>query len=194
MCVSFCQSFTEDTALRPVFWLCNLLFTNVKQIDICCGATNIFTSTRQRRRRQWRVSIRLLNTENNVATTNMTTKQIIEEIKGIKDAFEWRLTSEQRIQGVLKGTSDGRVFDPVTALAYFRTRKFFPEGHTSAAARSVGLSFIDSVEIVAACGYGFALGAGPGDLRRDILNAIFGESELATPATRILVERTVITH
>jgi hypothetical protein len=134
------------------------------------------------------------HTENNVATQNMTTNQIIDELKGIKDAFDWRLTLQQRIQGVLKGNLDGRVFDPVTAVAYFRTGQYFPEGHASAAARSVGLSFIDSVEIVAACGYGFALGAGPGDLRRDLLNTVFAERGFSPTSARIMVERTVITH
>jgi hypothetical protein len=134
------------------------------------------------------------HTENKVATTNMTTKQIIEEFRGFKDAFEWHLTGQERIQGVLKGISDGRVFDPITALALCRTGQFFPEGHSSAAARAVGLSFIDSVEIVAACGYGFAPGVGPGDLRRELMNALFTNPELHKTATQFLVGRTVITH
>jgi hypothetical protein len=134
------------------------------------------------------------HTENNVATKTMTTKQIIEELREIKDAFDWRLTSQQRIQGVLKANSDGRVFDPVTAVAYFRTGQFFPEGHTSAAARGVGLSFIDSVEIVAACGYGFAPGAGPGELRRELLNAVLAGAGFSAASKPIIVERTVITH
>jgi hypothetical protein len=125
--------------------------------------------------------------ENNVATKHVTTKQIIEELRSIKDAFEWRLTPQQRIQGVLKGNSDGRIFDPITAVAYFRTGQFFPEGHSSVAARGVGLSFGDSVEIVAACSYGFASGAGPGDLRRDLINAVFA----GAPA---VAERTFIAH
>jgi hypothetical protein len=125
--------------------------------------------------------------ENNVATKHVTTKQIIEELKSIKDAFEWRLTPQQRIQGVLKGNSDGRVFDPITAVAFFRTGQFFPEGHSSVAARGVGLSFGDSVEIVAACSYGFASGAGPGDLRRDLINAVFAGAPTVS-------ERTVIAH
>ena len=132
--------------------------------------------------------------ENSVATKNMTTKQIIEELRGIKDAFEWRLTAQQRIQGVLKGNSDRRVFDPVTAVAFFRTGKFFPEGQTSAAARGMGLSFFDSVEIVAACGYGFVPGAGPGNLRREVMNAVFAGLGLPRTSTPIMVERTVITH
>jgi len=132
--------------------------------------------------------------ENNVATQTMTTKQIIAELRDISNAFEWRLTSQQRIQGSLKGNSDDRVFDPITAVAYFRTGRFFPEGQTSAAARGVGLSFIDSVEIVAACGYGFAPGAGPGELRRDLMNAVFSGGEYFARSTPTLVERTVITH
>jgi hypothetical protein len=127
------------------------------------------------------------NMENNVATRHVTTKQIIEEVKSIKDAFEWRLTPQQRIQGVLKGDLDGRVFDPVTAVAFFRTGRFFPEGHSSVAARGMGLSFGDSVEIVAACSYGFASGAGPGDLRRDLMQAVFA----AAPAVS---ERPVPAH
>jgi hypothetical protein len=134
------------------------------------------------------------HTEINVATPNMTTKQIIEELKSIKDAFDWSLTSHQRIQGVLKVKSDGRVFDPVTAVAFFRSGQYFPEGQASAAARSLGLSFIDSVEIVAACGYGFAIGAGPGDLRRALLNAILRGDKVFSASTRIMLERTVIAH
>ena len=126
-------------------------------------------------------------TENNVATKNMTTKQIIEELKGIRDAFEWRVTAQQRIQGVLKGNSDGRVFDPITAVAFFRTGQFFPEGHSSAAARSAGLSFGDTTEIVAAFSYGFATGEGPGNLRHDLLKAVFS----GKPAVS---ERTVVAH
>jgi len=126
-------------------------------------------------------------TENNVATKNVTTKQIIEELKGIKDAFEWRVTPQQRIQGVLKGNSDGRVFDPVTAVAFFRTGQFFPDGHSSTAARGVGLSFGDTAEIVAACNYGFSTGEGPGNLRHDLMDAVFS-------GTRAVSERTVIAH
>ena len=125
--------------------------------------------------------------ENNVATKNMTRDQIVEELKGIKDAFEWRLTPQQRIQGVLKGNADVRIFNPVTAVALIRTGQFFPEGHSSAAARCVGLSFGDSAQIVAACSYGFPSGAGPGDLRQDLLEAVFS----GAPA---VLERTVIVH
>jgi hypothetical protein len=131
--------------------------------------------------------------ENNVATQNMTTEQIIEELKGIRDAFDWRVSAQQRIQGFLKGNSDDRVFDPITAVALFRTGQFFPEGHSSAAARCVGLSFIDSVEMVAACGYGFVPGAASGDLRRELLSAVFAGASRARTSTPIMVERTVIT-
>jgi len=125
--------------------------------------------------------------ENNVATKNMTAEQIIEELKGIKDAFEWRVTAQQRIQGVLKGNSDGRVFDPITAVAFFRMGRFFPEGHSCAAARGVGLSFGDTAEMVAACCYGVSTGEGPGNLRQHIMDAVFSGS----PAVS---ERTVIAH
>jgi hypothetical protein len=122
-----------------------------------------------------------------MATTTMTTTQIIEELKAIKAAFEWRLTSRQRIQGVLRGNSDGRIFDPITAVALFRTGQFFPEGHSSAAARGVGLSFRDTAAIVAACSYAFSTGETPGDLRHDLMDAVFS----GTPAVS---ERTVIAH
>src|SRR6186997_1338227 len=107
----------------------------------------------------------VFGTESNVATKHVTMPEIIEELKGVRDAFEWRLTAEQRIQGVLKGNPEGRVFDPITAVAFFRTGQFFSEGHSGAAARGVGLSFGDCAELVAACNYGFVSGAGPGDLR-----------------------------
>ena len=124
----------------------------------------------------------------------MTTKQLLEELRGISGAFDWRVTGQQKIQGILKGGSDARVFDPITAVAFLWNRQFFPEGHSSAAARSIGLSFLDSVELVAACGYGFAPGAGPGDLRRDILNAVFAVPESARVGIPIRIERTAITH
>ena len=126
-------------------------------------------------------------TESNVATKHVTANQIIEELKGIKDAFEWCLTAEQRIQGVLKVNPEGRVFDPITAVAFFRTGQFFSEGHSCAAARGVGLSFGDTAELVAACNYGFASGSGPGDLRHDLMDAVFAGSSLMS-------EPSVITH
>jgi hypothetical protein len=126
-------------------------------------------------------------TENDVATRNVTTKQIIEDLKRIRDAFEWRVTAQQRIQGVLKGHSDGRVFNPITAVVFFRTGQFFPEGHSSAAARNAGLSFCETAEIVAALSYGFSIGERPGNLRHDLMRAVFS----GKPAVS---ERTVIAH
>lgn len=126
-------------------------------------------------------------TECNVATKHVTMSQIIEELKGVKDSFEWRLTAEQRIKGVLRDNSEGRVFDPITAVAFFRTGHFFPEGHSCAAGRGVGLSFGDTAELVAACNYGFASGIGPGNLRHDLMDAVFAGSS-------VMFERTVVTH
>jgi len=127
------------------------------------------------------------NMEINVATKHVTTNQIIEEFKGVKDAFEWRVTPEQRIRGILKGNPEGRVFDPITAVAFVRTGRFFSEGHSCAAARGVGLSFGDSADLVAACNYGFPCGAGPGDLRHDLMAAVLAGSSGIS-------EHTAITH
>jgi hypothetical protein len=118
-----------------------------------------------------------------MATRNVTTNQIVEELKGIKDAFDWRVTAQHRIQGVLKGNPDGRVFDPITAVAFFRTGQFFPVGQSSAAARGVGLSFSDTAEIVAACSYGLA----SGDLRQELLKAVFAGCSAVSERTVIVL-------
>jgi hypothetical protein len=102
--------------------------------------------------------------------------QIIEEFKSVRDAFEWRLTERERIQGVLKNDTMGRVFDPVTAVAFIRSGVFYSEGQTSAAARSLGLSFLDSTEITTACTYGCTVPMSLGDLRGELIRTAFPEA------------------
>ncbi len=125
---------------------------------------------------------------------HVTVKEIIRELKSIRDALDWRITPQQRIQGILKNDPEGRVFDPITAVAFFRTGKFFPEGHSGAAARAVGLSFGDSAGIVAACNYGCAADAVLGALRRDLTEAVFAGTRLQKGTSPVIAERTVITH
>ena len=100
-------------------------------------------------------------TESNVETRHVTANQVIDELREVKEAFEWRLTAQLRIEGVLRNSPDDRVFNPVTAVAFFRTGQFFNEGLSSAAGRCLGLSFNDCTAMVAACNYGFASGAAP---------------------------------
>jgi hypothetical protein len=117
-----------------------------------------------------------------MATEDVTIGQIVEEFKAVRSAFDWRLSEQGRIQGTLKNdTSDG-IFDPVTAVAFIRTGEFFPEGQTSAAARKLGLSFLDSAEITTACTYGCPVPTSLGGLREILIRASFPESafELVT--------------
>jgi hypothetical protein len=120
--------------------------------------------------------------ENYVEARQVTVQQILEEFKSMKDTFDWRLTAQGRIQGTLKNDAEFHVFDPVSAIAFFRTGRYFPEGHSGAAARSLGLSFLDSAELVAACNYGFMTGAGPGTLRQELVHAALGKSEMMVGA------------
>lgn len=111
--------------------------------------------------------------DNYVETRQVTVQQILEEFKSVKDAFDWQLTAQERIQGTLKNDAERRVFDPISAIVFFRTGQYFPEGQSGAGARSLGLSFLDSTELVAACNYGFPTGAGPGNLRQELMDAAF---------------------
>ena len=120
--------------------------------------------------------------ENYVETRQVTVQQILEEFKSMKDTFDWRLTEQGRIQGTLKNDAELHVFDPISAIAFFRTGRYFPEGHSGAAARSLGLSFLDSAEFVAACNYGFMTGTAPGTLRHELTDAALGKSEMTVGA------------
>jgi hypothetical protein len=117
-------------------------------------------------------------TEKEMATKEVSLGQIIEELKAVRDAFEWRLTERERIQGSLKNDVTGRVFDPVTAVAFLRSGVYYPEGHTAAAARDLGLSFLDCTEITTACTYGCTVPTTLGDLRGELIRAVFPESAL----------------
>jgi hypothetical protein len=116
--------------------------------------------------------------ENYVEISRVTVQQILDEFMSVKDTFDWRLTAQGRIQGTLKNDAEGHVFDPVSAIAILRTGRYFPEGHSGRAARSLGLSFLDSAELVAACNYGLTTDTGPGSLRRKLMAAAFGKSEM----------------
>jgi hypothetical protein len=120
--------------------------------------------------------------ENYVETTQVTVHQILEEFKSLKDAFDWQLTAQERIQGTLKNDAERHVFDPITAIVFFRTGKYFPEGQSGAGARSLGLSFLDSTEFVAACNYGFMTGTGPGALRYELMDAALAKSAMMVGA------------
>jgi hypothetical protein len=120
--------------------------------------------------------------EKYVETSQVTVHQILEEFKSVKDAFDWQLTAQERIQGVLKNDAAHRVFDPISAVVFFRTGQYLPEGHSRAGARSLGLSFLDSTEFVAACNYGFMTGTGPGALRHELMEAALAKSEMMVGA------------
>jgi hypothetical protein len=115
--------------------------------------------------------------ENYVETRQVTVQQILEEFKSVKDAFDWQLTPQERIQGTLKNDAVRHVFDPISAIEFFRTGRYFPEGHSGAAARGLGLSFLDCTEFVAACNYNFMTGTGPGTLRHELMDAALAKSE-----------------
>lgn len=119
---------------------------------------------------------------NYVETRQVTVHQILEEFKTVKDAFDWQLTAQERIQGTLKNDAERHVFDPISAIAFFRTGRYFSEGRSGAAARSLGLSFLDSTEFVAACNYGFMTVTGPGAIRLELLEAALAKSEMMVGA------------
>ena len=103
---------------------------------------------------------------------NVTAAQLLTELNAIQDTFKWHLTKQGRIRACLKNDGKRRVFDPITAVAYFRTGEFFPEGRWTEAATTIGLPYEDCAEIVAACNYNWDPSCRQGLLRHDFLRTI----------------------
>jgi hypothetical protein len=109
--------------------------------------------------------------------SNLTIADLLAELTRIQGAFAWRLTRKGRIRGSLKKEDDRRVFDPVTAVAFFRTGEFFPEGHWTEAAASIGLEYSGCAEVIAACNYEWDASCPQGVLRSRLLDSLMPEME-----------------
>ena len=81
---------------------------------------------------------------------NLTTTELLAMLTQFQSGVIWQLTRNGRIRGCLRNDRDQRVFDPITAVAFFRTGDFFPEGHWAEAAAAIGLEYSVCAEIVAA--------------------------------------------
>ena len=126
------------------------------------------------------------------------------EVRTVQDAFKWYVSKEARIRATLKNDAKSRVFDPVTAVAFFRTGEFFSEGRSVEAACAMGLGLDDCAAIVAACNYDWNPSCRQGVLRHELMHALVLEAEVAKAAGaasfladifgRGLRKRPVITH
>jgi hypothetical protein len=103
---------------------------------------------------------------------NVTGTDLLKELHSIQDTFTWYLTRQGRIRANLKNDSARRVFDPVTAVAYFRSGEFYPEGNWTQAAKTMGLMFADCAEIVAASNYEWDPKCRQGALRNNLLGIL----------------------
>jgi hypothetical protein len=101
--------------------------------------------------------------------------ELLAELGRVHHAFTWRLTRKGRIRGSLKKDAHRRIFDPVTAVVYFRTGEFFPEGHWIEAAASIGLQYSSCAEVIAACNYDWDSSCLQGALRRELLHILMPE-------------------
>jgi hypothetical protein len=108
----------------------------------------------------------------------LTAADLLAELSQVQSAFIWRLTPNRRIRGCLRNVPDQRVFDPVTAVVFFRTGEFFPEGHWAEAAAAIGLQYSDCAEIVAASNYEWDSSCPQGMLRRKLSHALMPKMQL----------------
>jgi hypothetical protein len=116
----------------------------------------------------------------------VTATELLTELSAIQAAFKWHVTKQGRIRAWLKNDSAKQVFDPITAVAYFRTGRFYPEGHWTNAANAIGLVASDCAELVAAGNYEWDPSCRQGVLRERLLNTIV--SETASPARHALTD------
>jgi hypothetical protein len=107
----------------------------------------------------------------------MTAVELLTELGAIRTAFNWHITQQGRIRASLREDAANRAFDPITAVAYFRTNQFFSAGHWANAADAIGLAACDCAEIVAAFNYDWHPSCRQGALRNDLLNALMWQTE-----------------
>jgi hypothetical protein len=108
---------------------------------------------------------------------NVTGTDLIKELNALQDSFSWYLTRTGRIRAHLKSDTLARVFDPITAVAYFRCGEFYPEGCWTQAARMMDLVYTDCAEIVAAINYEWDPGCRQGVLRYQLLDILRPQKE-----------------
>jgi hypothetical protein len=101
-----------------------------------------------------------------------TVRELIDELRRIRREFHWGLDEKRALYATLRSDEQCRLFDPVTAVAYFRTGEFLPRNHSREAGRRLGLSFQDCTRITAACHYDWHPRSPLGGLRRELLDAI----------------------
>jgi hypothetical protein len=104
----------------------------------------------------------------------MTSAELRSELGRIQSAFSWCLV-RGAIRGRLKTDKKKRVFDPITAIVFFRTGTFLPEGRWSEAAELIGLQHSDCADIVAACNYTWDPSCRQGRMRQEFLNLVMPE-------------------
>jgi hypothetical protein len=104
-----------------------------------------------------------------VEEARLTVAELLKELRTIQGAFNWNFTKELSICAALREDSNRRAFDPITAVAYFRTGQYFPPGHCQEAAQSIGLLYSDAADILAACNYDWDASCRQGALRQEFI-------------------------
>ena len=111
---------------------------------------------------------------------DMTSAEFRSELGRIQGLFDWSL-SRGRIRARLRNDATKRLFDPLTAVAFFRTGKFFLEDCRAEAAQLMGLNIQDCAEIIAASNYAWDPSCRQGQFRKDLLDLVM--PELASTGT-----------
>jgi hypothetical protein len=101
-----------------------------------------------------------------------TIRELVDELRQIRLEFQWSLDEKRALQGTLRSDEQCRLFDPVTAVAYFLIGEFFPLARSREAGRRLGLSFIDCTQVAAACHYDWHPRSPLGSLRRVLIDAV----------------------
>lgn len=103
---------------------------------------------------------------------SFTVRELVDELRRIRREFQWSLDEKSALGGTLRSDEQCRLFDPVTAVAYFRIGEFFPRARSREAGRRLGLSFLDCTQVAAACHYDWHPRSPLGSLRRVLIDVV----------------------
>jgi hypothetical protein len=116
-----------------------------------------------------------------------TTAEFLDELARIEKDFEWYLTKQKHIRARLKASVHSLVFDPVTAVAYHRTKQPYSPKEWLRAATEIGLAIEACAEIVSAFSYDWDPDCRQGNLRQHLLRTVLpmGHEALAQHAMQL---------
>lgn len=107
----------------------------------------------------------------------MIPADFLKELRAIRSNFDWFLSQEGRIRAISRSDAGNRVFNPITAVVFAQTGRFFTEGTWSEAAAVIGISVEDCADFVSACNFAWEPTCRQGLIRNDVLDAISLETE-----------------